>query len=394
MDFWESIDFERTLRDYEFTRRAQRQIHRAVTNETFEDMDAENILRLLKSEFEIVSFKDYLRRYIYERAQLKNRFDQVPEGVYLDIIRNAFEENNVPHSMEPGTTRLAAAIKSWLNSDRVRRDTVFLLGFGLRMEEKDVLEFLTKVLKEDGFREEDPKEAIFRFCYRQGLRFARAREMMRRYDRLRDKTPARAGDDEGTEEEAAFLARLAVQTGSQGGEAASVARRQFLALYARCQAAIAALYNADEAEKPASGRRVWQADDITPADVEQVLCSGIPLSASGNLSPANQSLLNRHFSSYRPSRQRLSVLLSGQQKPDRHDLVTLVFFLHAQQDIQEEERLKNYLDEVNAVLGQSGFGPLNAANPYEAFVLICTLSGCPLALYTEVWELSYPGDQG
>lgn len=391
MNYLDAIDFESTIRDYEFTKKAQRQIHRAVTSETFIDMDAEKILHLLKSDFEIVSFKDYLKRYIYERAQINERFDRVPEEVYRDIIRDAFLENNVPHSAEAATTRLSAAVKSWLASDRVRRETVFLLGFALRMDNQDVNEFLTKVLKEDGFRENDPGEAVYSFCFQRGLPYARARELLRLFEGLRagdGKRPAAQARENA--DEAALLARLLAGSDGQGREEAAPAYLMFHSLYARCQAVIANIYTADEEEKPPRERRAWQDTDITPTNLEQMLCSGIPLVKGGNLSPASQSLLSRHFDSYRLSRQRLSGLLNHQLKPDRYDLMTLAFFLHAQEDIPEEERLKNYLDEVNHILGQCSFGPFNAANPYEAFLLICTLSGCPLALFSEVWELSYP----
>ena len=81
--------------------------------------------------------------------------------------------------------------------------------------------------------------------------------------------------------------------------------------------------------------------------------------------------------------------MKRQHSPDRFDLITLGFFIYAQQDLPGEERLRQYLAEINASLAACGMGEIYSANPYEAFLLICTLSDCPLAVYGDVWELSY-----
>lgn len=390
MSYLDTMRFDSTLKDFEFTRKAQRQIRRVVTSKSFEDMDADAIFNFLFKEMQMVSFKDYLKRYLYERAGIQAPYREVPEEAFRDLIRGSFEENNVPASLEPGSTRLPNAIKSWLASDRVRRETVFLLGFGLRMAAQDVSDFLTKVLKEDDFRLDDPLEAIYSFCYRQGLPFARASELKREYEALR----ARGGGAELPEngaikDEKSLLNHLARLKGAREGGQEAETLRQFMALYGRCREAIAAIYNQDEEEKPAPQRKTWQAEEVGPADLEQMLYSGVPLSSGGNLARANQSLLHRQFASYRLSRQRLSGVLGGQLKPDRFDLMTLVFFLHAQKDLPGEERLSKCLDETNQVLGRCGLGQLHPANPYEAFLLICILSEVPLAVFSDIWELSY-----
>ena len=69
--------------------------------------------------------------------------------------------------------------------------------------------------------------------------------------------------------------------------------------------------------------------------------------------------------------------------------LTLLFFLYSQEDIPGEERLRRYVDEANRMMSACGMGDLYPVHPYEAFLLICTLSDCPLAVYVEVWELSY-----
>lgn len=87
-----------------------------------------------------------------QRPEIQEPFRTVPDEVYREILSDTFQENNVPFSMTPTTKKKTAIIKSWLSRDCVKRSTVFLLEFDLRMSEDDVLEFLTKVIKEDGSR--------------------------------------------------------------------------------------------------------------------------------------------------------------------------------------------------------------------------------------------------
>ena len=128
MNFFDIADFESTVRDFEFTRRAQNQILSVVESEDFADMDSEAIFRYLYKTMEVVSFKDYLKRYIYERAGIREPFRTVPDDVYSEIIAYSFEENAAPHSFEPTSTRWSATIKGWLRHDSVRRSAVFLLA--------------------------------------------------------------------------------------------------------------------------------------------------------------------------------------------------------------------------------------------------------------------------
>ena len=152
----QDLDFEQTamtgpIQDYEFTRRAARRFREVVSLESFEDEDAETIFHYLYKEMELVSFGDYLKRYIYERAGLQEPFQEVPQEVYREIMIDSFKETCTPKSMTPTSTKLTSLTANWLNQASVKRETVFLLGFGLRMSTEDVTGFLTRVLKEQDF---------------------------------------------------------------------------------------------------------------------------------------------------------------------------------------------------------------------------------------------------
>ena len=386
---YDESDLERTIRDEEFTRKARKQIRQVVTSESFLDLSCDEIMLLLRDEMEQVSFRDYLKRYLYRQTDMQEPFRSIPDRTWQQMIDYAFEENGAPRSFEPTSTRWTATVKNWLNAQRVRRSTVFLLGFGLRMPEKDVSEMLTKVLMEDDFRMYDPREVIFRYCFANTLPYSAANSYLEQYEKLQPENGSFAENKELPRNEAELLDRLAEIKGGVQNDTEGTSRRCFLDLYQRCCQAAADIYNQDEEEKPEKSRREWHAEDITPADLEQMLCSGIPLTPSGNLAKANLSQLCQRFESFRPSRQHMDGILRGTLQPDRYDLLTLSFFLHAQTDVPGRERLHAYLEETNAILASCQMSGVYPAHAYEAFLLICIVSDCPMAVYTEIWEMSY-----
>ena len=78
---------------------------------------------------------------------------------------------------------------------------------------------------------------------------------------------------------------------------------------------------------------------------------------------------------------------------DRYDLITLQFFISSQDEEEDpQERCRNFVDKVNEMLEECGMMKLYPANPFEAFVLMCLLTEEPLAVYNDVWEMSYNKD--
>ena len=391
MNYLETANFGASIRDYEFTRKARHQIFEVVNSESFEDMSADEIFLFLYKGILLVSFKDYLKRYLYERAGIEEPFSEVKDQVWQDIITYAFEENNAPHSFEPTSTRWSYTVKSWLTSDRVRRSTIFLLGFGLKMMEQDVSDFLTKVLEEDNYHMEDPEEVIYRYCFRHQLPYSRAKALLERAGTANTVETSKMSTDEILQDEQSVLRYIAgIRKNGSVNLMQDATQKCFYNLYATSKEIIAAIYNQDEMDKPEKERREWTTDDVSAADLEKMLCSGIPMTDSGNLVKSNKSLLSKHFQNYRFSRQRADGLLKGQAQPDRYDLITLCFFVHAQkEELTGEQRLSGYLTEINPILTSCGMSEIHPANPYEAFILICILSDCPLAVYGDIWELSY-----
>ena len=153
------------IRDYDFTDAAWESLYDTVDDTQFPDKDAQLIYNSLRHRLKICSFGDYLKRYIYVKAGLTEPFGEVPLKEYQVIIRSAFSDNHTPPSFTPTTAKLSALSKNWLTRQTVKRNVVFLIGFGLNMSVDDVNMFLTKALREREINPKNPFEVICWYCY-------------------------------------------------------------------------------------------------------------------------------------------------------------------------------------------------------------------------------------
>lgn len=395
LDFEQTVAFD-SVKDFEFTRRAAQKFRQVVSLESFEDEDADVIFHYLYKEMELVSFGDHLKRYIYERADLEEPFADVTQDIYRDIVLDSFRETCTPKSMNPTSTKLPSLVNNWLNQASVKRETVFLLGFGLRMSAEDVTDFLTRVLREQDFDFHNPEEVIYWYCYCHQLGYYKAEEFKQKYEEM---SPAKQKPEgiiilggglclDSDEKLLDYLAYLKVGRDDPRSEK-SQEFQEFMKLLYHAKEIIATMYQQDEEEKKRG--KIWKAENITPSDVEKVICSGIPINKMGNLKKMSASILARHFSQKRFSRQRITNILNHRLPVERFDLITLEFFIVSQEMADDDPytRYHHFLEEIQDILQRCGMGEIYIVNPYECFLLMCLLTDCPLAVFADIWEMSY-----
>mgnify|MGYP003376941593 FL=1 len=375
LDFEQTVAFD-AVEDFEFTRKAAQKFRQVVSLDSFEDEDADVIFHYLYKEMELVSFGDYLKRYIYERAELPEPFGEVPQEVYRDIVVESFKETYTPKSMNPTSTKLPALVNNWLNQASVKRETVF-------------------VLREQDIDFQNPEEVIYWYCIQNRLGYHRAEEYKKIYETLLPIENKEAAFVYGgglcLDDEKSLLGYLSYlkyrRSDPEHGD--SRAFQEFSRLLERARTIIAAMYQKDEEERGRS--RVWQAKDITPSDVEKVICSGIPINNMGNLKKMSASILAKHFSQKRFSRQRITNILNHKFPVERFDLLTLGFFIVSQEMAEEDPyaRYRYFIEKMQETLHVCGMSEIYIVNPYECFLLMCLLTDCPLAVFSEIWEKSY-----
>ena len=382
-----TFDISDSIKDYEYTKRSIVNYNRMIESSQFEEMSSDAIFQYLTRQMELVSFGDYLRRYIYEGTGMTAPFREVPEKYYIDYIDESFAMNRAPHAFEPVKTRWSNIIKRWLRSDSVKRSTVFLLGFGLNMTDKDVSEFLTKVLKEQDFRFEIPEEAVFWHCFHRGLPYSKALELLEYYKnagendasginpdfwfKVQSVLPVYLSNENKLREYLLFLRDTELSD-------ANTVYKEFKKLYERALNVARLTINEKNRQ-------------VSAYDIEKMLNGGIQKKESSNLPPVSKSVLAKHFYKVRLSRQRISRLLRRDAEVSRFDLLTLLFLIYAVTVDSEwpESRYIRFVDEANAVLDRCRMMGIYPVNPYECFVLMCLLTDEPLAVYNDVWEMSY-----
>ena len=413
---------------FDFTRGVQEVFKNTVTKETFQDMDSEEIFNSLKETIRLIPFGDYLKRYVYKLAKYDGDFSTIPLEEYQNTIFFAFQKNNTPASFSPTQARIKTLIKNWLTQQTVNRKVVFLLGFGLKMSVKDVSTFLTHALCERDFNFKDPFEVICYYCFKKQLPFYKYEELMEKFEKLPvnglymdlgETDPLRALFMNVETEEELIHELLRLKHENRGKLFSYSAKKAFDGLYQDVKTIIAKTYTNDAKAKAKAQAddffyddrlqphltvneryaraneirddyRVFGAADISVSDVEQFLCCGVPFQ-KGNLQRMKDSSFAVHFRNKRMSRQHLSEILNEEIGVDRFDLLTLNFFIYANDDhfSNKVKRLMAFLEASNSMLNDCGLGGIYITNPYECFLLMCLCADYPLGTYSDVIEMSY-----
>lgn len=390
------FDDEASAKTYNFTMTAIRHFYDTIESDQFRNASGDTIYAYLTRVMELVSFKEQLKRYIYEESETREAYANVD---YSALMLKAFEKNSCTEGKSK--TELKRQINRWLNAETIKRENLFLIGFGLDMSDKTLTKFLTLVLKESDFDFNNPKEVIFWHCRHTGKTWQTAKEMLEKYGQMEQKEPVRAdhrwqamqampktylGMEEQLWTYLHYLKFLEI-----ADRKAMQSREMFEKMYLRVQQATADYMN----HYPNEYAPVARYEDMNPAKIESILYSGVPVTAKGNLQSFAE--LKKQFKSKRLSRARISELLTG--KPmERFDLITLIFLVYAVNEeklsMYEGARFTEFVEETNDLLADAGMMPLYPVNPYEAFILMCIVSDDPLDTFAVVWEKSYEEKNG
>ena len=426
-------DLENKVPGLDFTQRAFDTFYDVVDDPYFRDQDLNVIYDTLKDKIQIVSFGDFLKRYIYEKAEMSGDYREIPITEYRDVICSEFTERQTPASFSPTTARLRNLAKNWLEQKTVSRNLVLLIGFGLGMSADDVDMFLTKALKEQRLNAKDPFEVICWYCYTYGCSYVKFEQLWKEYSQSNaleyDEMPPsldatsefkqRMLSIQNERQLLYYLKELPVIPGK--ARQSVMAREQFDRLYAEAREWVAQVLTEIEQndssvskdrleeklsrddryydfekqmmlEKANQQNHRYHGEEIGTAQVEQVAFASIPKDKNGNMLPMKASTLSSQFSGARLNRQHLGDILAGKAQITRYDLITLNFLTFARTIDTYDSRLKRYsafIDSTNKVLEESDMGPMYPVNPYESFIMMCVLSDDPIGTFSDVWELSY-----
>ena len=358
----------------DFTNNALEAMYDTMESEEFlNEHEAEAIYKTLVTKLNGIPFCDYLKRYVYRKAELPGTWNTISDDDYVCMILSSFEENAAPMSFEPTTAKRTAMVRNWLRQGMVTRKTVLILGFGLRMTDEEVDDFLTKALREPQLNPKDPLEAICWYCFKNRLRFSA-------FQRLWKGAATGEGASVPVEEDTQRLRAILY----------SVKTEEELLRYVR------ALFTADgQLKSGLTALRFFEEllgmlGEGEALDPEKLLYETIPRDQHGNLITMKGSSLSDLFSSKRLSRQRISRIRTGKSSVNRFDLITLNFLVYGGKEIPlAQRRYIEFIETTDQILLKCGMGPVSAANPYECCLMMCMLSDDPVDTCAEVLSMSY-----
>ena len=388
----------------EFTAHSSDIVAEIVQDGIAETDDPKIIFQTLKNNIRLIPFGAYLRRYIFRSMGGKGDYDSIPVKEYKQIIMTSFRENYTPKSFHDTTVKFSTLVEGWLERDSVSRETVFLLGFGLRMPVEDVSMFLKTALKDQDFNVTDPRELIIQFCLKNHRPAGTAIELIRKYcdNENTNRIIVRNGEPDGTmtirsrasqfrSEDELEEELMRLLGSSRSYPYSRTGMRMFQELYQKSR-----LYAWQSQNATFEDKQRKSLASFSHSDFEQILYSGIRRTASGNLERASASVLNSSFTYMRLSRQRISKILAGQTQVNRYDLMTLLFYnmtRELDEDTSIATRFNTYVSSVNRLLTDCFMDKINISNPYETFLLMCMLTPDPIMTFEDVWSFSYEYDE-
>lgn len=425
-------EMDDSISELDFTGQAEELFFNVVDGSSFQKQNLYKIYNTLKEKARVVPFGDFLKRYIYEKAELTGDYREIPTNEYCDIICASFLERQTPAGFSRTTAHIRNLARNWLKQNSVDRTVVLLLGFGLGMSTEDVDLFLIKALREQRLNAKDPFEVICWYCYTYELSYVKFEQLWNKYQRSDISVSPELKSYDSTakykqhmiairdeEQLMRYLKSLPIASGTKRQSVRS--REQFDKLYTEVRQWIAEFLNESEDRESWAEREklsdkldqknyysIYQKEEmlhklssrihnfteseISPAQVEQFIFASIPKDKNGNLIPMKKSLLNIQFSGARMNRQHLWTILSGEAPITRYDLITMGFlaFIRNADDYEDRRvRFWEYDKYMNNILNQSDMHPLYLVNPYESFIAMCILSDDPLGTFADVWGLSY-----
>ena len=422
--------------DNAFTRKAVHNINAVIRVEDFQGQSAERIYEYLLSQRSTIKFCDHLKRYLYEHYHFDKPYADVTINEYAEKIIASFDANHVPVSLAPTSRKPLKEVKKWLTQSSVSRSVVFQLGFGLKMNEDEVDEFLKKAISETTFNMADYEEVIYQYCFYNQLTYDKAVSLLNYYQSIPENAPVtgskkyRVGKMSADEELFEYLRFLKTQVRYELKKEKAYDR--FDILLGKVRSLIASerrfTNSAHVVSDISENTKGLATSGVSYQLIEETIYSGISYNEDLNLQSMGDSSLKDVFGRYRLTRARMSSLQKRKIKVERYDLITLLFFIHAYQiEVEEasspdddqksrepaaasasdadstssepetvvspdsviEGRFEQFTEEADNTLAECGMIRLYPVNPYESFVMLCILSKNPLDSFSDVWYQSY-----
>ena len=401
--------------EFNVTYRADEGFFDLLESNAFKDKPSDEIFEFLSNRVKLTPFCVYLKRLLSQKIDFNGSCEDVDDEDYKDYIVSSFRERNVPASFKNASTKISAAAKNWLKAATVSRETVLLLGFGLKLTSAEVSDLLAKGLNESKINYRNSLEAICSYCYENGFPYSKMRELNEKLIGNAQNVFKEYGEC-GETVQIASLVRRAINDDEllkiirdykldPCNMFSQTAKKEFDRLYKECSDIVTKRKRFEDDEWDISAirfkgkltdaikKKLQGKPDVSTSDIEKVLNTGTPVDENGNLIKFSKSALCEAFQKKRLTRNHISDIMLGKEPVDRFDLITMQFFISSYTDYDKPNNARWYLfvEKCNDMLAKCSMGQLYNANPYDAFLQMCMLTDVPMATYDDILEMSYCG---
>lgn len=371
--------------------------------------DVSIIIEQMLHNLSVRPFGDYLRGCLFYSCGMDCRYPDylsVPDEEYICIMRDEFSRNGMAEirSLEDDSSiENEHFFKSLLKKENADRSLVFLLGFGLGMNENTTSDFLTKVIRQSDFNFKDAREAIYFYCLKNKLGYEGVKHYLGIYSELApsDKTFAEkyyTSDverlfltAESHEDFVELLAQLKAGASKSGYTKDEVFRELLENLRRQAKLDNIAFYRDDFPEKePPDDVN----DDVSLYAIEKYIYYSDTRNSHNNMMPNSSNIFcgKKWFLDTKLTRQNLSLMLEGKRSITRNDIITMVFLnedLWLGEIDKPYERFMDFQYTVNDYLLMCRFAKFYPQNPYETFIGMCIASDNPQDTFKQIWSESF-----
>lgn len=346
-------------------------------------------------------FGDYLKACLFYSCMKDDGLDPtaLPDEVYIDILKREFAAHEMDGicSLTDETVHKEDFLSSMISRRSADRDIVFLLSFGLGMDDRNTSDFLTKVIRQSDFNFKEPYEAIYFYCLKNHLGYSGVKRYIEIYRAMPPANETLDGKSYTSDIEKMFLladthekfvnllAMLKAST-TTGGYTKHEIFGQLLNRLKQM-----AIRNDTNAGADLSDESF---DSVSLYAVEKYVYYSDTRNSENNMLPNSKSILKgkRWFLDTKLTRGNLSLMLSGKREITRNDIITLVFLnedLWLGEIDRPYERFMDFQYTVNDYLFMCHFSSFFPENPYETFIGLCLASDNPQDTFRQIWSESF-----
>ena len=312
-------------------------------------------------------------------------------------------------------------IRRLLKAETCKRSKMFLLGFALHMNDKEIYKFLTDILAEQTYNYRNPKEIIALFCqsHEEHNTYAEYMRLTEAYNKL-EEIPSEekeyftnyaknmVEDDIQTEEELMlFLSENKANFNGYSRTSYNEFKRLYyeamsMATYTTEKYEIKHVKNSEQLAKAILEfipRANWKKTQIVKQTKEKkkvVVNDFIPVYNGENGQNSKKVIttnLSKDITKNLLIADRLEDLIKQEKTVKRKDLVFMKFYVFSLYLQKKEEYLMNdcfaFMDECNDILIRCGMSKLYVGNRFENLIMLSLAASKPYEMFGNIIESTF-----